>query len=249
MTPYLSVIISAYNESQNLDRGVLNEVFKYLHGQKYTWEIILVNDGSSDETIELLKRFAKKDSRIQVIDNPHQGKALGIITGALAATGKVVLFTDMDQATPMTETDKLLIQHKAGCDIVIGSRAGRKGAPLFRQILAFGQVILRTLILRLPFRDTQCGFKLLTAAAAKKIFTLMKSLRPSRTIDGPAVDPGFDVELLYLGRKLGYKICEVPVTWHYQESRRVRFVYDAIAGLHGLILVRWRALTGVYALK
>ncbi len=249
MTPNLSVVISAYNEAQNLNRGVLDEVLGYLNRQKYSWELILVNDGSNDDTLNLLTAFAKQEKRVRVLDKAHQGKALGVITGALAAAGKVILFTDMDQATPLSESVKLLAQLNAGCDIVIGSRTGRKGAPLFRQILAFGQVALRTIVLHLPFKDTQCGFKLLTAAAVKKIFTLMHNLRPTNTIEGPAVDPGFDVELLYLGRKFGYKICEQQVAWHYKESRRVRFVYDAISGVQGLLLVRWRSLTGAYTVK
>lgn len=247
--PYLSVIIPAYNEADNFGRGTLNEVGSYLEQQKYSWEVILVNDGSSDNTSELLHEYAKGKSRMKIIDNPHQGKALTVITGALVAKGEVILFSDMDQATPISESSKLLGKLKSNFDIVIGSRAGRKGAPLFRQVLAIGNVILRTIILGLPFKDTQCGFKLLTAKAGKEIFTHMKKFRPSVTIDGPAVDPGFDVELLYLARKLGYKVAEVPVDWHYQESRRVRFIYDAISGITGLLIVRWRSLTGAYELK
>lgn len=243
----LSVIIPAYNEGENLRRGTLNQVNKYLSEQKYTWEVILVNDGSTDNTLELLTNFAKDKKNISVIDNPHQGKAITVITGALAARGETIIFSDLDQATPISELPKLQ-DRLADSDIVIGSRAGRKGAPLFRQVLAYGMVILRTIILNLPFRDTQCGFKMFRSEAARKIFTIMKSLRPTRPIEGPAVDPGFDVELLYLARKLGYKVSEVPVVWHYQETRRVRFFYDAISGLHGLLLVRWRSLLNAYQL-
>lgn len=249
MTPYLSVVISAYNEAQNLNRGVLDEVLGYLNRQKYTWELILVNDGSSDETLDLVEAFAKKEKQVRVLDKVHQGKALGVISGALAAAGELIIFTDMDQATPMTELPKLLRQLAEGYDIAIGSRLGREGAPVFRQILAYGMVILRTVILRLPFKDTQCGFKLFKTQTARKIFTLMKKFRPSVTIEGPAVDPGFDVELLYLARKLGYKVAEVTVGWHYQESRRVRFMYDAVSGVTGLLIVRWRSLIGAYELK
>jgi dolichyl-phosphate beta-glucosyltransferase len=245
---YLSVIIPAFNEEQNFQRGTLNQVVKYLLQQKYTWEIILVNDGSSDGTLKLLQSFAKDQKNVKVIDNPHQGKALTVITGALAASGEIVLFSDMDQATPIQETEKILV-NIGEYDVVIGSRTGRKGAPLFRQVLAYGMVVVRKIILNLPYRDTQCGFKALKSDAARKIFTTMKSLRPARTITGPAVDPGFDVELLYLGRKLGFKICEVPVVWNYQETRRVRFFYDALSGLHGLLLVRWRSLTNAYNLN
>lgn len=246
---YLSVVASAYNESENIFRGCLEEMWNYLQKQKYSWELVIVNDGSSDNTLELLHKFALGKKEVRIIDNTHQGKASGILTVGLAAVGEIILFVDIDQATPISEVEKLLEKLNSGSDIVIGSRSGRKGAPLFRKILAYGNILLRTLILRLPFRDTQCGFKALKFNAAQKIFTLMRKLRPVVTIDGPAVDPGFDVELLYLGRKFGYKISEVTVDWHHQETRRVRFFYDMISGILGLLTVRWRSLTGAYNLK
>ncbi|MEK9200603.1 MAG: hypothetical protein AAB909_01380, partial [Patescibacteria group bacterium] len=151
--------------------------------------------------------------------------------------------------TPITEFDKFLPKFEEGADIVIGSRANREGAPLFRQVLATGMVVLRTLILSLPVKDSQCGFKAMTHAAAQKIFQIMQSLRPPKVIEGPAVDPGLDVEMIYLGRKLKYKISEVPVSWRHQESRRVSFIKDAKAGLLGLLVVRLRSLTNAYKLR
>ena len=244
MKPYLSVIIPAYNEEDNLRRGSIEVVIDYLKKQKFSWEVIVVNDGSTDGTLDLLKKYA-----IRVIDNPHQGKAATIITGALAAAGDTILFTDLDQATPISELNKFIPLLKSGNDIVIGSRSGRPNAPLFRKILAYGMIILRTIILRLPFRDTQCGFKAFTSTSARKIFTIMNKIHSPKIISGPAVNPGFDLEMLYLGRKLGYKIAEVPVSWRHQETRRVSFVRDAIAGVTELLLVRWRALTNAYALR
>lgn len=246
MNPYLSVIIPAYNEEDNFHRGSLNVVVDYLKEKDFSWEIILVNDGSTDDTPKLLNQFALGKSEVRYINNSHMGKAATVITGALAARGEIILFTDMDQATPIAELDKFLPKFKEGCDIVIGSRANREGAPVFRQILARGQVLMRALILRLPFRDTQCGFKAFTHASAKKIFTLMQQINPPQIITGPAVTPGFDVELLYLGRKFGFRIAEVPVSWRYQETRRVSFAKDMIAGLRGLFLVRLRSLTNAY---
>ncbi len=249
MTPYLSVIIPSYNEEDNLNRGTLDVVIAYLEKQPYPWEVILVNDGSTDSTAQMLSDFSKFQKHVRFIDNPHQGKAQTVITGVLAAEGEIILFTDMDQATPITEFDKFLPKIEEGHDIIIGSRANREGAPLFRKILAFGMVTLRTLILNLPVRDSQCGFKAFTRDAAVKIFTKMKELRPYKVIEGPAVDPGFDVEMIYLGRKLGYKIVEVPVSWRHQESRRVSFIKDAKAGLMGLLVVRLRSLTNAYKLR
>ncbi len=249
MKPYLSIIIPAYNESENIGRGCLSQMCDYLANQKYSWEMIFVNDGSSDDTSNLLHQFSSRKPNIKIIDNTHQGKASGVLTGALAAEGEVILFTDLDQATPIFELPKLLEKINNGFDIAIASRSNRKGAPLFRYILAYGNIILRTIVLRLPYSDTQCGFKAIKSAPAKKIFTMMRKLRPIVITDGPAVDSGFDVELLYLGRKWGYKICEVPVIWHHQETRRVRFFYDMISGIKGLLTVRWRSLTNAYNLK
>ncbi len=249
MSPYLSVIIPSYNEEDNLNRGTLDVVVAYLEKQPYPWEVVLVNDGSTDSTAQILTEFVKYQKHVRFIDNPHQGKAQTVITGVLAAEGEIILFSDMDQATPIAEFDKFLPKFEEGFDIVIGSRANREGAPLFRKILAFGMVVLRTLILRLPVKDSQCGFKAFTHDSAVRIFSKMKELRPYKVIEGPAVDPGFDVEMIYLSRKYGYKIAEVPVSWRHQESRRVSFIKDAKAGLLGLLTVRLRSLTNAYKLR
>lgn len=245
-SPYLSVVIPAFNEAENFYKGALAEAVDYLAARSYPWELILVNDGSRDNTSELLHNFAKGRPQVRVIDNPHQGKAATVITGALSARGKFVLFSDMDQATPISEVDKIIEKLEAGSDIVIGSRQDRKGAPLHRKILAYGMVVMRSIILRLPYRDTQCGFKAFTREAAEKIFSVMNSVHHPKTIIGPAVNPGFDVELLYLGRKMGYKISEASVVWRHIKTARVGFIKDAIAGLTELLLVRWRSLTNVY---
>lgn len=245
-SPYLSVIIPAYNESANFSRGSLSSVLDYLTSQSYTWDLLLVNDGSTDNTLSLLTKFAQTDSHIRVVDNPHQGKGATVMSGAMAAAGQLILFSDMDQATPISETAKIVAAHRQGFDIIIGSRADRQGAPFYRQILTYGMIILRTLLLNMPFKDTQCGFKAFSAPAAKRIFGLMLQLHPPVVISGPAVNPGFDIELLYLGRRLGYKIAQIPVAWTYKSSARVSLVKDAVNGLRDLLLVRWRALTGAY---
>lgn len=243
---YLSVIITAYNEEANLTNGVLDELLKYLHSQKYSWNLILVNDGSTDKTYEILAKYASRQKQIKLINNPHMGKAAGIITGSLAANGEIILFLDMDQSTPISEFAKFIPLFKSGKDVIIGSRSRREGAPMFRQILAFGMVVLRTLVLRLPVKDSQCGFKAFTNAAAKTIFTRLQKVHPSQEINYASTNPGFDLEILYLARKLNFKIAEVPVMWSYRESKRVAFVKDAINGLKELFLVRYRSLTNQY---
>jgi dolichyl-phosphate beta-glucosyltransferase len=243
---YLSVIITAYDEEINLKNGALDDVINYLKSQKYSWELILVNDGSTDKTKEIISSYVAKYPQIKLINNSHLGKAAGIISGCLAARGEIILFLDMDQSTPISEFSKLIPQFKSGFGVVIGSRSKREGAPLFRQILAFSMVFLRTLILRLPVRDSQCGFKAFTQKASRDIFTRLKKVHPPLPISYASTNPGFDLEILYLARKLGYKVAEVPVIWHYHESKRVTFRKDAINGLKELFLVRYRSLTNQY---
>lgn len=243
---YLSVIIPAYNEQANFSRGALDEVVKYLRNQPYSWEILLVNDGSTDKTSELLHQFAASHAHVRVIDNPHQGKAASIITGAMSSRGRIILFSDMDQATPISETAKILPKFASGYDIVIGSRSNRQGAPFYRQVLAYGMVVVRTLLLNLPYRDTQCGFKAFSRRSVQALFPILIKVHQPKVVSGPAVNPGFDVELLYLGRKLGFRIAQVPVAWHHQKSDRVRFLKDAVSGISELLLVRYRSLTNIY---
>jgi glycosyltransferase involved in cell wall biosynthesis len=245
---YLSVIIPAYNEAGNFAKKGIFQVYDYLKAADYSWELLIINDGSSDNTLKLITDFAKTRPEVHVIDNPHQGKAATIISGALKSHGRIVLFSDMDQATPINEVEKFLPLFDQGYNVVIGSRSGRKGAPLFRRVLAYGMVVVRTLLLNLPYRDTQCGFKAFDRLAADKLFGLMEKIHPPIVIAGPAVNPGFDVELLYLSRKLGLRTAEVPVTWLHQDSKRVSFFKDAVNGLHELLLIRFRSLTGGYHL-
>lgn len=240
----LSIIVPAYNEEQNLSHDCLVPIAKY--AQKYTSEIILVNDGSTDNTLNYLKKFSQGKKYIHLIDNPHMGKAASIMTGVRHSTGDIILFTDMDQATPISEFDKFVGRFNSGYDIVIGSRSRRQGAPMYRQILAYGMVIIRTLILNLPFSDTQCGFKAFTKNSALKIFPILERIHPPKTTGIANTNPGFDVEMLYIARKLGFKIAQVPVSWHYVESKRVSFIKDAFVGLRELLLVRLRSLTNKY---
>lgn len=246
MKPYLSVILTNYNESDNLKNNPLEKIYKYLSSQKYSFEMVLVNDGSTDNTLDFLNKFSQNKNQVRIINNPHMGKAAGIITGALEANGDIILFTDTDQSTPISEFEKFIPLFSQNFDIIIGSRPSRPGAPLFRQILAYGNVLMRTLVLQLPYRDTQCGFKALTRTAAQKIFPIMKSVHPLKTITYPTTNPGFDLEILYLARKFNYRISEVKVNWFYRESKRVSFFKDAINGIRELLVVRWRSWTNTY---
>ena len=246
MKPFLSVVIPAYNEEYNLRTGVLDSVYDYLLEQKYSWEILFVNDGSTDGTVKIAEEFAKKHKGLIVFREPHRGKAGTVTAGILKAKGEIILFTDTDQATPIDQLEKILPKFNEGFDVVIGSRSGREGAPIIRKMMATGFSLLRMLILRLPFKDTQCGFKGFKNAAANNIFRKLQIFGEKSSTVGASVFAGFDLEVLYVARKLGYKIAEVPVDWHHKEGTKVNPIKDSIEGLKGLLLVRLNAIRGKY---
>ncbi len=243
---YLSVVIPAYNEEYNLRTGVLDSVFDYLSGQKYSWEILFVDDASTDNTLKIAQEFAGKHENFTVLKEPHRGKGGTVIAGMLQAKGEIVLFTDTDQATPIDQVEKILPKFEKGYDIVIGSRHGRKGAPIIRRMMASGFSLLRLIILRLPFKDTQCGFKAFKNTAAKKIFGRLKIFSEKSSTKGASVSAGFDLETLYVARKLKYKVLEVPVDWHHKEGTKVDPIKDSLEGFRDLLMVRINALLGKY---
>jgi len=243
---FLSVVIPAFNEEYNLRTGVLDSVYDYLSGQKYSWEVLFVDDGSTDNTAKIAYDFAKKHNNFFVLNEPHRGKAGTVTAGILKARGEIILFTDTDQATPIDQIEKILPKFKEGYGVVIGSRRGREGAPIIRKVMAYSFSILRFIILRLPFRDTQCGFKAFSAKAAEEIFKRLEIFNSRSKSQGASVTAGFDLEVLYVARKLGYKIAEVPVDWHHKEGTKVNPIKDSIEGLRGLLMVRLNSLQGKY---
>jgi dolichyl-phosphate beta-glucosyltransferase len=246
---YLSIIIPCYNEETNIRNGVLHVIAEYLDKQPYEKEVIIVDDGSEDQSIALIERFIQQSNKsyIKLIKNPHGGKATTVITGMLAGTGEIVMFTDMDQATPIEEVEKLLPYFAEGYDIVFGSRAGeRKGAPIIRRAMSRGFMIVRAVVVGLNFRDTQCGFKAFRREVAHKIFTRMKIHGKRKEVKGSTVTAGFDVEFLFLARKMGYKLKEVPVTWHYVGTKRVNAIKESWSGLKDMINLRINDLRGMY---
>lgn len=245
---YLSIVIPAYNEETNIRLGALDKVSRYLERQSYAWEVIVVNDGSTDKTGTLLTEYSKTNKAFFVVHNPHQGKAGSVVTGILRAKGDIVLFTDLDQATPIYEIEKLLPWFSKDYEVVIGSRnSHREGAPLLRVLMARGFIMLRTLLLGLRgVSDTQCGFKAFRRSVAQDIFRRLKLYGQQALAKGSMVTAGFDIELLYLAQKLGYKIREVPVEWHYVETRRVNPLRDSWQGLADIVKIRMNAWRGLY---
>jgi hypothetical protein len=246
--PYLSVIIPSYNEQRNLKRGVLDEVLAYLKKQTYDWELILSDDGSTDGTIQALEEFSKKSPHIQVLKNIHAGKGPTVQSGMLAATGEWRLFTDFDQSTPLKEVEELLA-FTPKFQVVIGSReiagAKRNREPLHRHVMGKGFNLLVQALAVPGILDTQCGFKLFSAQATQEVFSKLfvygrKKERPD------AFTGAFDVEALFLARKFGLQIKEVPIFWQHNETDRVSPLKDSSRMLRDILLVRWADLRGKY---
>ncbi|RJQ25316.1 glycosyltransferase family 2 protein [Candidatus Parcubacteria bacterium] len=247
----LSVVIPSYNEMANLRKGTLEKLKNYLDKQKdkCSYEVIIVDDGSNDGSREFVEKFVKENNGFKLVKNSHTGKAGAVTAGVLSSKGDYVLFTDMDQATPIEELDKFFPAIEEGYDIVIGSRSSRrKGSPLTRIIMSKGIIVLRTILVGLPkVKDTQCGFKMFSKSAAKKIFSKVKDIHQGYSqIKGSSVTAGFDIELLYLGEKFGYKTREIPVDWLYVETRRVSPIKDSIEGVLDLVKIKLNIINGTY---
>lgn len=233
----------------NLRKGVLDKIDYYLLRQKYSYEVLIVDDGSDDGSAEFAEKFSKENNHFRVLKNNHLGKAGAVGSGMLAAKGEIRLFTDMDQATPIEEVEKLLPHFNKGFDIVIGSRnTTRKGSPLTRRIMSRSMIVLRKMLVGLyELGDTQCGFKAFNEKSAIDLFKKLNTLHNGYSkIRGSNVTAGFDVELLYLAYKMGYKIKEVPVEWLYVETRRVNPINDSINGFVDLLKISSNKITGKY---
>jgi glycosyltransferase involved in cell wall biosynthesis len=249
MQTYLSVVIPCYNEEKNIRLGALDKVARYMEHRPYSWEVLVVDDGSEDQSLPLIKKFIASNKGFRVIANPHQGKAATVVKGMLSAKADYVLFCDLDQATPVDQIEKLIPWLDKGFDIVIGSRHSRRlGAPLLRRLMGPGFMIIRNLILGLHgIDDTQCGFKLFRQVVAHKIFNKLALYKKNKIANGPRVTAGFDVEVLFVGQTLGYKIKEVPVEWHYVETRRVSPFSDSLDALIDIIRIRVNSFRGIYS--
>lgn len=239
MPPSLSVIIPAYNEESAIRAGKLALVRQWLDAQPFPTELIVVDDYSQDDTFALACQAVNQSGLHsgRAMRIPHAGKAAAVIAGIRAAACDWVLFSDMDQATPIDEAPKLMDALSNGCQIACGSRGMlRAGAPAGRYLLSWGQVLLKTVFLGLRITDTQCGFKAFTRQAALEIIPGLVIYNPALlgTLHGPSVTSGFDVEFLFVGQRLGYQIREVPVQWRYQQTRRVNLRRDALRGVRDL---------------
>lgn len=233
-------MIPAYNEGARLG-ATLEKVLGYVHAQNWEAEVIVVNDGSRDNTAEIAAALAERDPTVRLVQNPgNHGKGYSVRNGMLHAQGELLIFTDADLSSPIEESPKLLGAIEEGADIAIGSRWLRtetqiQRQPLHRQL--FGRIfnVLLRLTLGLPFKDTQCGFKAFRRPAAQAIFPLQRIERW-----------GFDPEILFLARKLGFKTKEVPVLWGHSGGTRINPLVDGFRMFTEMLRIRWYSLSGKY---
>lgn len=234
------MVIPAYNEAGRIVAS-LQSIAQYLSAQSYTWEVVVVDDGSTDQTATLVEAHIKRHSGFKLLRVPHGGKGWAVKNGMLATRGKYRFMADADLAMPIEQLAKFLPPRGPDCDIVIGSREGegavRIGEPVLRRFLGRAYNILIRLLLVPGLRDTQCGFKCYKGQVAQEIFSLQR-------IPGW----GFDMEVLFLARKLRRSICEVGVEWHYQSQSKVKPFRDSLKMLVEIMRVRWYSLRGVYHL-
>lgn len=245
----LSIVIPAYNEIENLNKNVLAAADEYLKTKKYDWEVIVVDDGSNDGTAEKLSSWIKSHFGWNLIKKPHQGKAAAVKTGIMKAKGEYILFTDFDQATPLPEVEKLIPFIRRGFSVAIGSRevkgSQRLNEPWYRHLMGKVFNFAVQIIAIGGIHDTQCGFKLFTGQAAKDLFNSLVVY--SNGIEKQAFTGAFDVELLYIAQKRGYKIAEVPVSWRHVNTNRVNPIRDSIRMFLDLLKIRLTDLLGKYS--
>jgi glycosyltransferase involved in cell wall biosynthesis len=249
-------VVPAYNEERRLPE-TLAQIMAYLERQTYRFELIVADDGSADQTAALVEDLAVRQSHlneeqggVRLLRLDHRGKGFAVRAGALAAHGEYVLLCDADLATPIEEWEKLYRKFVEGYEVVIGSREGlgarRLGEPWYRHIMGrIFNMIIRVVALR-GIQDTQCGFKALRQPVASDLFRRVQIYGDDApTVHGPAVT-AYDVELLFLARRRGYQIAEVPVIWRYGTETKVNPLRDSLRCLRDVLTVRWYALRGRY---
>ncbi len=235
-----SIVIPAYNESARIG-ATLKRVLAYVDSRSWNAEVIVVNDGSRDDTAAVVRSFAERDSRLRLVENPgNRGKGYSVRNGMMNASGELLFFTDADMSSPIEEAPKLLEAIAAGADVAVGSRWLRSETqtqrqPLYRQL--FGRIFNAALriVLGLSYADTQCGFKIFTRRAAHIIFPLQRIDRW-----------GFDPELLFLAKRFGFKVSEIPIAWAHSEGSRIRYFRDGMHMFWEMLKIRWYSLSGKY---
>lgn len=241
LNPYLSIVIPAHNEEHRLP-PTLAKIDAFLEQQPYDAEVIIVENGSSDRTVEVAQSFVDTHPYVRVLEVETRGKGLAVKAGMLAAKGSYRFICDADLSMPIDELVRFLPPQSEGYDIVIASREGkgsrRVDEPEYRHLM--GRVnnwIIKLLAVR-GFEDTQCGFKVFSADVAEDLFGIQR-------MNGI----GFDVELIFVAQKRGYKIRQVPITWYFDRDSRMRLVQDSLNMLREIWQIRQNWRKGLYEKK
>jgi glycosyltransferase involved in cell wall biosynthesis len=246
---YLSVIIPCFNEEANLKKGILDKIDDYLKKQDYQSEVIISDDGSTDRSPQIVEEFIKHYPRFKLLKNKHAGKPFAVRAGIKKAKGKIVLFTDMDQSTPLNQVEKLLPNFKQGFDLVIGSRGKQRvGFSLFRQLASIIFRLTRQMILLKNIVDTQCGFKAFKNKVAKDLFSRLLIFKETKETKGWRVG-AFDVELLFIAQKQGLRIAEVLVEWQDKDiaqGKQRKFFKESWEMFKEILRVKLNDLRGYY---
>lgn len=238
--PFLSIVIPAHNEASRLPPS-LEQIDCFLAKQEYSAEVIVVENGSHDRTFDVAQAAARESDYIHVIQSPDgiRGKGLAVKQGMLAATGEWRFICDADLSMRIEDLAKFLPPATTGCDIVIASRevagAVRVDEPEYRHIMGRVATFIIKLTALKDYEDTQCGFKLFSAAVAEDLFQVQR-------MNGI----GFDVELLYIAKRRGYKVKELPITWYYDPYSTMRLWDDSIHLLREIWEIRRNWRLGLY---
>jgi glycosyltransferase involved in cell wall biosynthesis len=236
--PFLSIIIPAHNEAQRLPPS-LRKIHAFLSEQPYESEVLVIENGSSDDTLAVAHAFLDSMPNLRVFKEEERGKGLAVKRGMLEAEGEYRFLCDADLSMPIEQASRFLPPAVDTCDVAIGSRevpgSQRYDEPAYRHLIGrIFNTMVRWLLLP-KLQDTQCGFKCFRAEVAQAVF-------PLQTLDGMS----FDAEVLFIARRMGYHIREVPIDWNFDPDSRVRLVQDSLRMGFDLITIRWNALRGRY---
>jgi len=235
-----SMILPAYNECSRIVPS-LEKAIAFIREQGWSAEIIVVNDGSTDGTADVVREIMDRTPELRLLENPgNRGKGYSVRNGMLHARGAILLFSDADFSSPVGESVKLVAAIERGAEVAFGSRwllaeTQTRRQSILRQIVGRAYNVLANLLLRLPYKDTQCGFKAFTRQAAEVVFTRQQIERW-----------GFDAELLFIARKFGLKMTEVAVQWANDDRSKINPVSDGTRMFWELLRVRINDLLGRY---
>ena len=238
--PAVSLVIPVYNEEHRLPRTIPG-VLAFLERQGFSWEVLFADDGSADRTAEMVQQLTGEHAGVRLLPLPHRGKGHAVRSGMLAAQGRFCFYSDVDFSVPIEDLPRFLPALE-GAEVAIASReapgAVRRAEPAYRHLMGrFYNAMVRLLLLP-GIRDTQCGFKGFRHEVVSHLFS-------RQGMEGW----GFDIELLYMARRRGYRIVEVPVHWTYGRHSRIRPLRDSWGMFRDAWRVRWRAWRGLYRLE